>query len=74
MTLDYIMAQIRAGKTLYIFTCTHSVKIDRKTVDRFAKVGRKALVEKSDGLYVASGRRWNYLGSAERPLVALRIV
>lgn len=57
--LDKIVEEIKAGKTLYIQTCTKTTKIDRKTVEKFEKIERPVLKISKDGdLLLSSGNSY----------------
>jgi len=59
MDATEILAQIKAGKTLYIATHLHTTKIDAKTVAKFDAAGVPVLKTGKDGhLYMASGRQY----------------
>jgi len=62
--VDALLAQIEAGKTLYIRTYTKTITIDAATVARWAKVGRPILKdgrEGEGGFYVGRGRHYDYV-------------
>jgi hypothetical protein len=56
---EYLLSQIAAGMTLYIKTWTVTTKIDKRAVDRFAKINRAILINDSKGaLRMSSGNHY----------------
>lgn len=60
-SLGAALAHIEAGGRLVVPTATRVTWIDRKTVDRFAKVGAWLLKEEGDGYRLRSGKGSVYL-------------
>jgi len=58
MKLEYILMRMKNGAELYISNHMHCWKINQKTVDKFDKLNHPVLIEKSDGLYMASGKKY----------------
>jgi hypothetical protein len=58
-TANELIAMALDGATVDIVTMTRVTRIDRKTVQRFAKIGRPVLRDSTDGrLMVSAGKKY----------------
>ena len=66
MKVDGIIKEIENGKALYIQTALTFTKVDKKTLNRFAKAGHQVLKDGKEGehgFYIARGKNWDYVSA-----------
>lgn len=56
--IEKILETIRSGKTVYVRTTMHNIRLDRRALNRFEKGGHTLLKAIDDSMYMASGSKF----------------
>jgi len=61
-TIIWMGERIAEGRTVYLTQYASRIEITPKLWARFEKAGKALFRASSDGLYIARGKQWDYVG------------